>query len=639
MTGAPPPRRYLGLLLLSLALVTAIYLPGLKGPWLMDDDANLGMFTAYAAGAAPYAELIDGNQSGPLGRGVSMASFALNHALGLFGNEALKASNLALHLLNGGLMFWLCLTLFRIRQPLPGIAAPWAALGLTLWWLLLPMHISTVLYIVQRMTLLAGLFSLASCLFYVWGRQALGTAPRRGWPLLAVSLLLCFPLGLLAKESALATLPWLLLIELFFFRPALTARSGLGRTLAGLLLATLLLLLLCTAVFNLADGYLGREFTLGERLLTQGRVIWSYIHGIFLPDGSRMGLFNDDFTVSRDLLTPPTTMLALAGVGGLLAFAIRMADGKGWAVAFGIFFYFGGHLLESTVLSLELYFEHRNYLPSMGLLLAAAAAAARLRIMPRRLLLGCFAAYLGLLGVASFQRSQIWADKGLLLETSALSHPHSLRAWTDHPEFLLETGQPRLALEAALRSAESNPGYAGISYMQMISIYCRLRQPVPAELVRRTSQALLATDNVASTVTTPLSIGLSLIHTKHLQGHCPQTDFGPLRPAFIRLDDRLRQSYGARRGSLWFLRLSLAEWLLTLQQPADALVILRDTWRSGHPPDMPMVGLVLARTLLEESQSAEAAQVLAELAAVTHDAPADFRADMTALQQRATGAR
>lgn len=635
-----PGQRFFVPLLLALGglLLVLLYHPGLNGPWLVDDDANLGIFRAYATATAPYADIITGNRSGPLGRSVAMASFAANHALGLFDAWHLKATSLAIHLLNGLLLYGLCLALFRIRSPLPGLAPAALALMLTLWWLLLPMHLSAVLYIVQRMTLLASSFMLASCLCYALGRHRLTRSPLQGRLLLAASLLFFFPLALFTKESAFVALPWLVLIELFFFRLALAKRRATGRLLALLMLVTAGLLVVASQLPVVKGGYLSRDFTLQQRLLTEGRVLWDYIYCIFLPDGARMGLFHDDFTVSTGLLQPVTTLLALLGLGGLLLAALRLADGRGWAIAFGLLFFFSGHLVESSVVPLELYFEHRNYLPSLGLLLAAAAALRLLWPGRNSLLPLLLAGYLGLLAFALHQRSHIWASKSLLLENSALNHPHSLRAWTDYPEDLLENRKPRLALEAALRNARVNPGTASISYLQMMSIYCRIREPVPAPLVELTRQSLMAARQLPGDLTTPLGIGLDVILTEFHQGHCPHTDLSSLAPAFMQVEARLRAQYGEQRRSLWQLRLTLAEWLLALQQPAAALAILLDVWDLGRH-DQPTAGLVLARALVDTGQMDQARQVLAELAAVTHDAPADFQADMTALQQRATGSR
>lgn len=624
--------------LIAVAVSTAaLYIPGLSGPWLVDDNYNLGTLKGFTPATAPYREVVLGNDSGPLGRPVSMASFALNHVLGLFDTTSLKAGNLLLHLLNGLLLFALLYRLLQVRPVSKELHPILLPSLIAVWWLLLPLHVSSVLYIVQRMTLLASFFSLTACLAYAQGRLIAGT--WQGKSLIVAGLLLCLPLAILSKESAFVTLPWLILIELFFFSKAPAWRMGLPRALTVLITLTFFSLTASALILNLASDYLAREFTLQERLLTQGRAIWSYIHDIFLPSGSAMGLFHDDFPVSVNLWKPATTLPALAGLAGLVLLSLRLSATRWWPLAFGVLFFLSGHLVESTIVPLELYFEHRNYLPSAGLLLAAISAI--LLTWPhRKVLLMClWLLYVGILAVATWQRSHIWASKSLLLETSARHHPHSLRAWTDYPEDLLESRKPRLALEAALHAAQTNPDYAGISYVQMISIYCRIRQPVPAPLVELTTKALLATNNMASTMTTPLSIGLELILTEHHKGHCPDTNFTPLAPAFAHLDARVVAHFGNHRNDLWLLRLTLAEWLIALNRTEQALPILDDIWQQGDHATIPTAGLALAKAHVTMKHFTRARQVLAELAAVTHDAPDDFRQQMSLVQQDTTGAR
>lgn len=639
----PLQYRHLLLLLLVLAAVFWIYWPGLNGTWLLDDEMNLGELKAAAPGslsADEYMTIILGNQSGPLGRPVAMASFAVNHALGLFSTPMLKLGNILLHLGNGVLLYFLMLRLAKLRHPLPGHASPrWLALLITTWWLLLPIHISSILYIIQRMTLLATFFSLASCLCYITGRQQIQMAHKRGWLLIGFGLLLFFPLAVFTKENAVITLAWLLLIELFFFYESSPPRFYFS-TRAWLRILVALVILAGLAMVQLdvfSSHYLWREFSLPDRLLSQPRALAAYIHTIFLPDAASMGIYQDDFPISRALFSPPSTALTLGLLVGLLVLAIQSAGTRWWGISFGVMFYLTGHLVESTVVPLELYFEHRNYLPSAGLLLAVLTAVTLAWPFRRSMLVIFVAVYLAILALSANQRIQAWSKRSLLIETSALNHPYSLRAWTDYPEELLHQRKPRLALEAALRSAETNPAYASISYVQMISIYCRLHTPAPALLVKKTADALIHTTILASSVTTPLAIGLERVLADHIAGHCTSTDFRPLVRALPDLDARLARHYGPQREALWFLRLTLAEWLLELNETGKALFILQDIWQTGDRASKPMPGLTLARALVDAGRLDQARQVLAELAAVTHDAPADFQAKMNALQQRASG--
>lgn len=623
--------------LAAILLTFALYHPGLSGPWLVDDELNLGSFSLYPAGLAPYADLIFGNSSGPLGRPVSMATFAVNHMLDRFDTPSLKMVNLLIHQSCGILLFWLVWRLNKTRPIVTQVHPALLPAVVSVWWLLLPLHVSTVLYAVQRMTLLASFFSLACCLTYVYGRAAWSLHRWQSLALLTISLVVFFPLAVLSKESATFILPWLILIELFFFARAPAWQIGARKALTLLCFLTVTLMILAVIGPSLDRGYLDREFTLHERLLTQGRVIWTYITTIFLPSGPSMGLFHDDFTISRSLLSPISTLPALATLVGIVGLSIYLSATRWWPIAFGCLFYLSGHLVESTIVPLELYFEHRNYLPSAGLLLAVAAAL--LIGWPHRkpVLLALLMVYLALLAAATWQRSHIWGDKHLLLQTSAQTHPHSLRAWTDYTESLLEHRQPRLALEAALTAANNNPANAGIHYLHMISVYCRIQQPVPAELINRAADALSATTNMASSMTTPLSIGLDVVLTNHQNGNCQKSDFRAMAPAFAKLDSRLVERYQNDIGRLWFLRLTIAEWLLSLKNTGDALKLLINIWSSGNHDEMPMVGLRLVELSAQAGQLDQARETLSELLLVTHDAPPHIRTQLDRLQQDVSG--
>ncbi|UOV04550.1 DUF4559 domain-containing protein [Pseudoxanthomonas mexicana] len=58
-----------GLALLVLGILTALsYWPGLHGPWLFDDAANLNVVERWQAGLIGWREVILTNHSGPGGR-------------------------------------------------------------------------------------------------------------------------------------------------------------------------------------------------------------------------------------------------------------------------------------------------------------------------------------------------------------------------------------------------------------------------------------------------------------------------------------------------------------------------------------------------------------------------------------------
>lgn len=602
-------RLAIALMVAGLVLTTLLYLPGLSGPWLLDDFQNLGAFLNYAPGQAPYDDLIFSNQSGPLGRPVAMASFALNHVLGLFSSKALKATNLGLHLINGALLFFLFRCYFRHRSPTSRVSPDLFAALLSVWWLLLPIHLSSVLYIVQRMTLLSTLFRIAASLTYFYGRKTLTVHPRRGIVLLVLSLLVFFPLAMLAKESALTFLAGIVLIELFFFQPE-RARPWLS----GLALFTLAALILIDIfpINELTDGFVGRDFSLGERLLSEPRALWAYARVIFLPAGADIGVYHDDFAVSRRLLSPLTTLPALAGLLVMTWLALRQSDRpRTWAVAYGVGIFLTGHLLESTVLPLELYFEHRNYGPSRGPLLAVSVLIVEFWPGSRRSLAICTALYLATVAGVTGLQAYAWGNENRLLQLASIHHPRSARANDVWVENLVGQGRIGDAIAASEEFAAKNPTLALSAHLHTISIFCRTDTPVPAELMQATANSppysVIDTDLLA--------LNLNNIVINLHRGRCAHEHFAVLVPPLVARDQRLRAHYGDDRHSLWKTRLGLAEWLTTIGQDAAAIELLRDIYSQDSQGELAPAGIMLSTLFLRDGQPADAKEVITHLSA------------------------
>jgi hypothetical protein len=146
--------------------------------------------------------------------------------------------------------------------------------------------------------------------------------------------------------------------------------------LAGVALALVVGYLLSPLGNWLWAGYGLRDFSLTERLLTEGRVLWFYLGLILFPRLEAFGLFHDDFTLSTGVFAPWTTLPALAGLVGLGWLSWRMRK-RMPLVSFGTAWFLIGHGMESTFLPLEIVHEHRNYLPLFGILLAVVSVLVR----------------------------------------------------------------------------------------------------------------------------------------------------------------------------------------------------------------------------------------------------------------------
>jgi hypothetical protein len=112
-----------------------------------------------------------------------------------------------------------------------------------------------------------------------------------------------------------------------------------------------------------------RPFGLEERLWTETRVLWHYLWWILAPQPGQLSLYHDAFPLSHGPLHPWSGLPAALGLAGLIGGAVLVRR-RYPLLSFGILWFFVMQLLVSTVLPLELVFEHRNYLGSIGIFLA-----------------------------------------------------------------------------------------------------------------------------------------------------------------------------------------------------------------------------------------------------------------------------
>ncbi len=470
---------------LLLALCAWAYWPGLSGPTVLDDAENLRVLTALDGNPAIASDVVWGNESGPLGRPISMLSFTLERLYwhdSLFG---IKRTNLLIHLLIGSLFaVWAGLLLRQVGIP----HAIWLAIAAGGFWLLAPLFVSTVLYAVQRMAQLSTLYALAALLAYTHGRQ-LTLANKAAWPafLLVPPLVVC---AVLAKENGVLAVPLIFLLEACWFQ----FRNARGEIVpwlrwafwGGVAAAGLGALVLFGGYGYLLGSYSLRDFTLAERLFTEARILWDYVGQFFLPNLSRLGVVHDDIVLSSSWREPVTTLYALLG-----CLAVALASVWGWRypigrlLAFCPLFFLAGHAMESTILPLELYFEHRNYLPAMGVvLLPVLLVGLLIRHWPQVFPPLAAAATLMLVIVATQLASQafVWSQGELRTLTSVTAHPNSPRANVEMAVLLAEQGALEEALDYSARADSLQQGREPRARaMRELVMYCLADTPVEPE--------------------------------------------------------------------------------------------------------------------------------------------------------------
>ena len=424
---------------LCLLLLFLVYRPGLNGGFFFDDSVNILLSDGIkidGISADAFRNVWNSGVAGPLGRPISMLTFAANYYFGAFNPYWFKLTNLFIHSLNAVLVYCLCLLLINATRAMRGDATRLHVLAVIIaaLWAFNPIQVTSVLYVVQRMTSLSSTFVLMGLVLHIWARQ------QRGWGwsallCLAMAWGVCLPLAMLSKETGVLFVLYVAVYEAILHRQ-FTGRLDRFAKLYFLLLifaGAALILELSVGPASLLRAYEIRSFTLVERVLTESRIVWEYVMMILLPSLSRFGVYHDDFVISKGLFQPLETLLAIGGLVAsvVVSWLLRI---KAPIISFGIAWFLVGHSLESTIFPLELMHEHRNYLPSLGIviLISPVLMSEKMKMPAFRLAMGCCVT--GLLvyfALITYLRADMYENEYKRTQIEAEYHPDSVRAQYD----------------------------------------------------------------------------------------------------------------------------------------------------------------------------------------------------------------
>lgn len=574
---------------------------------LLDDGVNLQPLVLMDSHPEYWWDIVRENGSGVFGRSISMASFVLERYLIGSNLFMLKLTNLVLHLLIGCIVFLLAGRLLArsgIRR------ANGYALFVAALWLLTPFFVSTVLYVVQRMAQLSAFFMFSGLLLYVIGRARL-EFDSRGWVLIATVPLLGL-LAVLSKENGVLLVPLLMLTEICFFSFSCHSLKS-ARLLKGLHIAALLLPLLFVIAYGLfgSGGNLlsfdNRPFSLIERLLTQFTILWEYLYHLIWPTVSGLGVNHDDYLFATGLMTPPITIISVLSWLIIIFAMIGMLYTRRFlSVCFGTGFFLIGHLIESTVIPLELYFEHRNYLPAFGvyflIALVLAKLAQRYREMSMAIATGA-ALYVCSFGFQMGIQASIWSNQYVLAAAGYRDHPNSIRANMLMAKLSAEAEDVASALQFSHAVRDIKKETDARDILRDVALYCMGDESPPDTLYvalarfKRSIRDVEANEN------------LQIITTNILEGTCPNFDavkFSNVMADFFTGRDRLQGT------SKIYALLAKLENELGGHAQANEYV---GFWLKKEPEEVQALLMrVYFSSLLEESsQKSEALKVLTRL--------------------------
>lgn len=439
--GSRPGRseiaRTLGLALLLVVAVVLTYREAPRNQFHFDDTYNIVDHGPIRMERLSADALVDAFANPRLEhRNVPSLTFAIDWWRGGGEPRAFLQTNVLLHALTALAVFLFAhQVLWRIAPDTRNV--PLAAFVVALVWALHPINSQAVNLIVQRMAILATLFVLLSLSCYLAARSG-KSARAVAWSVAAGVFAV---LGAFSKQNA-----WILPVLVVATEYGIVRHGQqLLRNRADVLLLALPFVAGALVVVDLVSGsgpissnYLSgygvRSFSMEERLLTQPRVVFFYLSLVLWPMPGRFSL-EHDVVVSTSLLSPPTTLLSIFALAALVVAAVALFVRPGTrAIGFLLLWPAMTLAIESSFIPLEMVFEHRMYMPMVGLTLLAGAGLVALTQRRPAMLPGVVAAALAValaLAIATAMRTTTWQEPLTLNEDAVRKAPGSSRAWSN----------------------------------------------------------------------------------------------------------------------------------------------------------------------------------------------------------------
>lgn len=401
-------------------------------------------------------------------RPVVFYTFRLDYVMHGLDVRGYHAVNLIIHLVNAALVYAIVLMILKSpknRGDFSDNALDMAALFVAGLFALHPIETQAVTYITQRFASVAAMFSLLSMAAYLKYRVMRDEFPASKRAFYAASIVsMC--LAMLSKESAFTFPIIMLLAEIMFFKGAIRPRlTRLLPLMLTMLIVPYKFLALSSGIddplgaldkstsFNEAIGRL-------EYLTTETRVMFTYLRLLILPINQNL---DHDYPVLKSLFDP-AALISMAGLATILAASVWAATKSGpcRVMSFGVFWFFLSISVESSLVPLDIIFEHRLYLPSVGMFMAASALGAGLIHNARARAALAISAIAVLLAFAwaTHNRNEVWRTRIGLWEDIVRKSPAKPR-----PHFNLANGyfEKRMfdrAMREYLAAIAIDPKYA-----------------------------------------------------------------------------------------------------------------------------------------------------------------------------------
>jgi len=418
-------------------------------------------------------------------RPVTYLTFYINYALDGLRPQGYRAVNIAIHCANAMLVLLILSHLLR-ASPKTGtvtsFSAGFIALAAALLFLVHPLQIESVTYIIQRFTSLGAFFYLLTILTYLRANAAEEKAAR--WWLRGLSIAALI-IGMFSKENVFTAPFMLVLVDWLVMGTPL--KTVWKRTLPYFLCLPILPVLITmtswaqnngsanlTAAFHIATAIKDPHYQ-WHYALTQLSVVVSYLQLIVAPIGLNM---DRDYPLATSL-SQEQVLFSAALIGGIIAaswlwYCSRRDDVRVSLIFCSVLWFFLALAPSSSVVPLgDLMAEHRTYLATIGALTALACGADLWRTSfvearwMRYAVPGCVAAAILVLSAVTWARNTVWSSEVSIWKDVTTKNSNKFRPWMNLGTACVESGKPQegascyrtaLRLEPRLIPAYENLG-------------------------------------------------------------------------------------------------------------------------------------------------------------------------------------
>jgi Flp pilus assembly protein TadD len=452
--------RYETLFLLSLALIVIlIYANTLTSPFIFDSRNNIEANPHIRISKITLNNLAQAAfKSHANQRPLSNISFALNYYLHGYNVVGFHTVNMLIHISTGIFLYLFVKSTFCT----PALKSRynnymWISFFTAAVWMVHPLQTQSVSYIVQRMNSLCAMFYILSILLYA--RFRLSAQQGNKWWLFS-GCILAGALSLASKQIA-ATLPiFIIVYEWYFFQDLdlKWLKKHIPILIGCLLLAAVIALALLGSnpLDRILEGYKDRNFTPTQRLLTEPRVVIFYLSQLLWPHPSRLNL-DHDFPLSNSLMDPITTIFSIITIAALIGLAVITAR-KQRLLSFCILWFFGNLVIESSIISLEIIFEHRVYLPSMTFSLIVVLAVYRW-VKPTWLQAVLLCTMVTVCAFWTYERNAVYSDRITFWQDCVKKSPRKARPYNNLGVALADRGYHDEAIKKYQKALEIDPFY------------------------------------------------------------------------------------------------------------------------------------------------------------------------------------